>query len=913
MLMLALPFSLDAQETDSTSIDKLSLGYEQQVSLSGSSFSAVKVGTEVLQNSPEMDIMKALYGKMAGLNVYQGQGRPSDNHVSFNMHGHQPLVLVDGYPRDVNLLTTTEIESVTLLKDAVATALYGIRGANGVLLITTKRGGDHKLKVTAKYQFGLSTQFRSPEFADAYTYGNKLNEALKLDGLDARYTDRELLMFQSGQNPNTYPNVNWWDEVYRKTGTNHQLDLTFSGGNERFRYFTSIDYAHDMAMFDYRNEDNRYSTDPADVRLNIRTNLDVTITNSTWLKLGVLGRLQDVNSSRLVDPVYSSVYKTPSAAFPIRTESGILGGNKIYGANNPVGLLGSSGHYRVSYGTLLADMSLKQGLDFLTKGLSTTFSIAFDNSGNMYESSTREYRYMDMRARMLNDGTIVTDPIIYGKDSKTLEHPQGFSGLYLSSDFQAKVAYERVFGRHNVNAALIYNQQSYVADIRNNSKKRQSMLATAGYSYLDRYVLNAVVNHSGTAYLPKDDRYITYPAVSGAWILSKENFMKGVEFIDWLKISASYGLSGWDGNLSHELYRQGYGNTNAGSYYFGDNISSAWGQSEGDLPVENLTAEKSEKVTIGIDLAAFNNRLTFQATGYSERRSNILVTSSTSVSGIIGIGVGALNAGIYDYKGVDLSLGWKDRKGDFGYGLTGNMSLMTSEIINDNQAFQEYDYLYTKGNKVGQRYGLEALGFFRDQMEINDSPLHTFSVVRPGDIRYKDQNGDNRIDDKDMVKMFGTGSPTLYYGINLNLSYKRLELLADFQGVSGMTVNLRSSPLYAPLSNNGNISTTFLDRETSWTFENRATATMPRLTTLENANNYRNSSLWYRDASFLKLRNLQIAYTLPKSLLRLAEMKVYVQGTNLFSIDNIDFADPEQLGATYPALRSYWAGVKFNF
>lgn len=912
-LLFVLPVTTYALQPDSIHLDKLQIGYDLQVVPSKNSYSAVRISQDVTDNSPEVDVMKALYGKLPGLNIYQGSGRPSNNHVSFDMHGHAPLVLVDGYPRDINLLTTTEIESVTILKDATAAALYGIRGANGVILVTTKRGGNAELQITADYQFGLSTQFRSPKFADAYLYGKSLNAALEQDGLDARYSEQELQMFHTGKSPYSYPNVNWWDEIYNKTGTNHQLDLTFSGGSERFRYFTAVDYSHDMAMFRNRSRDTRYSTDPSDVRLNVRTNLDVYVTNSTELKLGIMGRLQEINSASDIDEIYSPIYRTPSTAFPVHSENGLWGGNDIYGRKNPVALSGASGHEKMIYGTLFADMSLKQNLDKLTKGLSATISIAFDNVGTMYENSSKEYRYTNMQASMLPDGTIVTDPIVYGKDSETLNHSQGFKGLYLTTDFQGKIAYERVFGKHDISAALIYDQQSYVTNGRNKSAKRQSVLGTVGYTFMDRYAINAVVNHSGTAYLPSGDRFITYPAVSAAWTVSEENFMKPIKFIDLLKVRASYGISGWDGNLSHELYRQGYGGNNAGYYYFGDNLSEYWGQSEDNLSVENLTAERSERVTAGIDLTALNNRLSFSVDGFFERRSNILVSSSTSVSNVIGIGTSMLNAGIHEYKGVDISVGWKDRIGNFGYGISGNIALLDSKIINDNQSYQEYDYLYRKGNKVGQRYGLEAIGFFRDQMEINDSPIQSFSTPHPGDIRYKDQNGDNRIDEKDIVKMYGTYNPSVYYGINLNLSYKRLELFADFQGMAGNTVSLLDSPLYSPLIDNGNISTTFLNRETPWTYENRHRATMPRLTTQDNSNNYRPSSLWYRDGSFLKLRNLQIAYTLPKSLLRIADLKVYVQGTNLFSIDNIDFANPEQLHATYPALRSYWAGVKFSF
>ena len=438
------------------------------------------------------------------------------------------------------------------------------------------------------------------------------------------------------------------------------------------------------------------------------------------------------------------------------------------------------------------------------------------------------------------------------------------------------------------------------------------MLVNATYTYDNRYSLNAVFNRSGSAYLPDGDKYSNYPAVSAAWIVSNEAFMEKVTPINLFKIRASYGLSGWDGNLSHELWRQSYGSGGAG-YNFGVNAGGQSGGSEGDLPVIGLVAEKSQKATFGFDLAAFDNRLNATVEGFYEKRSDILVSGANSTSGIIGITVGQVNEGIYKYKGLDASLSWNDKIGDFHYGIGASMSYLNTEVVNVNQAYQEYDYLYTKGNRIGQMYGLEAIGFFNSQQEINNSPQQTFSDVAPGDVKYKDQNGDNRIDEKDVVKMFGSSVPRFYFGFNLNFSYKRLELSADFQGMTGVTVSLLNSPLYSPLVSNGNISNTFLNEEISWTPENKTNATMPRLTTQENLNNYRANSLWYRDGSFLKLRNLLVAYTFPKSQTRFADLKVFVQGTNLFSLDNIHFADPEQLGIAYPSTRSYWAGIKLNF
>lgn len=908
--------SLNAQTAKTASemqlTDTLSIGYQMSTDTRTSSYSISGVNASAFEKSPYIDISKALYGKIAGLNVMQGTGASPDNISSLSIHGHTPLVLIDGFPRDISDITSLEIESCYVLKDAVAAALYGIRGANGVVIITTKRGTNDRLKVKMDYNFGVNTQFRSPEFADAYTYARSLNMALVNDGLPERYNAQELEAFRTGIYPYDYPDVDWWNETLNKTGFTHNLKLSFNGGNEKFRYYTVIDYYRDRSMLKKNTDDSRYDTSPTDTRLSIRTNLDVNITGSTYLKAGLVGKLQETRGTRYGrSNIFNPIYNTPSAAFPIRYEDGIFGGSSVYGAKNPVALLKEYGHIRHIYGTLLADLSLRQDLDALTKGLGTEISVSFDNIGGMYETSSKEYRYKNSYATITDDGTIMTTPSIYGTDSETLGHSQPFEKLLLRSDFQAKIDYDRTFGKHQVAGAIVYDMQSITRNGRNNSQKNQSILVNATYTYDNRYSLNAVFNHSGSSYLPDDDKFANYPAVSAAWTISNEEFMKQIKGISLLKIRASYGLSGWDGNLSHELWRQSYGASGT-SYYFVDGTASSGG-SEGTLPVVGLVAEKSEKATVAFDIAAFNSRLNATVEGFYEKRSDILVSGATSTSGIIGVTVGQVNEGIYKYKGFDASLNWNDKIGDLHYGIGATMSYLTSEIVNDNQAYQEYDYLYTKGNRVGQMYGLEAVGFFNSQQEINNSPQQTFSTVSPGDVKYKDQNGDNIIDDKDVVKMFGSSLPRCYFGFNVNLAYKRFELSADFQGMTGITVSMLNSPLYQPLVSNGNISQTFLNEEVCWTPDNKACATMPRLTTLDNPNNYRASSLWYRDGSFLKLRNLLVSYTFPKSRTHFADLKIFVQGTNLFSLDNIQFADPEQLGIAYPSTRSYWAGIKLNF
>lgn len=871
------------------------------------SFHHTRVNREAIYGSPHIDVAKALYGKAAGLNVYQGKGESSVNYSSLSLHGHAPLILVDGFIRDLTNITPAEIESITVLKDAASAALYGVRGANGVVLVKTKRGNQQGLKISASYQFGINTQFRSPEFANAYTYAQKVNSALTLDGLPTKYNDMALDAFKNNSYPYVYPNVNWWDQVYDKNAINHRLNLTFEGGSERFKYFTLIDYMHDTRFVKNISKDSRYDNKFTDTRLSIRGNIDAKITSTTNFNLGIVGKISEDNKP-LYEDFYDIIYRTPAAAFPVIHENGIYGGSTIYGEKNPYALIASTGNHRNTYAALLADAVLSQKLDVLAKGLSAELALSFDDFGKMYDKSIKTYRYQEM-VPSYDGGTLVVIPHIYGKDSETLDHSHGLMNVYLRTMFQGRLKYHLDMEKHHIDLAAIYDQQSYTASGRNKSTKRQSGIFSASYNYDNRYLIQGVVTHSGTAFLPKNHQFHTYPAVTAQWNISNERFMKQV-LVDKLQLYASYGLSGWDGNLSHELYLQNYGAGN--EYYFTSNVSKFGGMVEGKLPVEHLTVEKAQKITAGINTAFFNNRLDMNVEGFFERRSDILVPSS-STSGIIGVEVSSLNAGIQEYKGFDASLGWNDHIGKFNYSINANLSYVDSKIVKDNQAYQEYDYLYHKGNRVGQFYGLEAIRFFHDQIDINNSPQQTFSEVRPGDIKYKDQNGDNIINEKDKVKMFTSSIPRCYFGLNINMEYKGFEMNANFQGLTGKSVNLLASPIYKPLVNNGNISKYFIDHENTWSPEHAKDATMPRLTTLDNKNNYQASSMWFRDGSFIKLRDLTLAYTFRKALTHFADLKVYLQGTNLFSLDNIKFADPEQLDANYPVSKSYWMGIKMNF
>jgi len=871
----------------------------------------LKAGSSLFEKSPEADISNALYGQFSGLLVKNSSSTYDSNQaklkLSLRLHGQSPLILVDGLPRDVEDISGLEIDTVTILKDAAAAALYGVKGGNGVVMITTKRGKDSPLKVSGTYQYGMATMFRAPEFADAYTYGFMMNEARSLDGLPAKYNDAELLALYSGQYPYAYPNVNWWNEVYRNHGDNHRAQFTFQGGNKNFRYFAAVDYLKEDFLYKKATSDNRYNGNHYDNRLGIRANVDVNITNSTSMKIGVMARLAEFNQGYYSGRIESTLYTLPAAAFPVKQVDGTYGGTSLYGAVNPVAVMQENGQRQWSQTKVLADAMLRQDLGGLLKGLSLDLNVGFDYIGLLYERASKDWQYSELVSTVAAQGNqnyILSEQLYYGVNSKTVDFDHYFKNLQMRFELQGRANWAGDFGKNHLEAHLAYRMRSWILSGQNNSSKTQEYLGTVSYNWNQRILVDAVVNYSGTAYIPKNGkRFNWYPAISVAGVI-----LPGDPYI---KAYASAGMSGSDGDLEHELWRQSYVSGN--SYYFGGNGGTSYsGRTEGDMAAVTLAPELSKKATVGVDMKFFGGRLGLNADAFMEHRSNILISPS-NISGVIGVGVNDQSLGEQSYKGVDVGVNWNNRHGNFEYGLYANGGWLFTKVINDGQAFQLYDYLYRKGNPVGQKYGLEVIGIFQNQVEINNSPQQTFGEVRPGDLKYRDQNGDGVIDNQDRVKMFGSSTPLLQFGFGLHAGYKGFKFYADFQGVTGVTVDLLDSPLYQPLVNNGTISNTFLSREITWAPGREEYATMPRLTTQENNNNYRANSLWYRDGSFIKLRNIGMSYTFPKSLLRLCEATIFLRATNLFSLDNIQFADPEQLGAYYPSTRTFWAGLNMKF
>lgn len=875
------------------------------------------VYSDKLEKSSLNNPTESLYGQLAGLMVLQNGGEPWNRNPSLYMRGRGTmnnntiLVIVDGFERDLSSLALADVESVSVLKDGTALARYGQRGANGVMLVTTKRGESNTFKVDVSYDQGWNFPFREPEFLGSYDYARAVNQASILDGNAAVYSDQDLYGFQTNENSFLLPNVNWFDETFRDFGTTTNINTSFSGGGDNVKYFASVNYQNERGLFDNTNLDKRYDSQLKYDRFNFRTNFDINLTNTTKFIVNVAGNIDGrTEPGARVSGVMNALYSVPSAAFPVKTPSGEWGGTEFYD-NNPVALVSSTGVRQPNGRQIMADGQITQDLSGVLKGLSAEVALAYDNEVSYTESKIREFLYESLSfTRSLVTGAI-NDTIsnIYGSETD-LNYSDGFGDQIRHATLYGKVNYETSWNDSELNTSVMYHQDKRVRDGQYNTFLRQNALATASYGYKNRYFIDGVLSYSGNNFLPDGERFGFFPAISAGWIVNRESFLKDSKTIDYLKLRASWGMSGnniMPANLADQAFGSG------GGYYFNNNNNSFGGIREGRLASQGLTYENSIKTNIGIDLELFGG-LSMTVDAFYDKRENILVETNGAVPSLIGVNTAIENAGEVINKGIETSLLWKKEVGDFKYFIGGNFTFAKNEIIEMNEEFQPYDYLKETGNSIGQQFGLQTLGFFQNQADIDNSPQQLFSDVRPGDIKYKDQNNDGVIDNLDVVPLgYANAYPEIYYGLNFGYEMHGFGVDVLFQGIANQTLYLNTKSVFWPLRGNNTISNFAAN---SWTPETSQTATLPRLSLLENANNYRKNDIWLTRGDYLKLRRFEVYYNFPERLvskLKIKKAKIYGRGMNVFSFDAVRVTDPEATGVGYPTLASYHLGVKFEF
>lgn len=862
------------------------------------------------------NIANMLNGRIPGLVVQQwgcepGADSPAMNARGVNTYGSGTglFIVIDGFQSTeayFQQLTPQEIESITLLKDASATAIYGSKGANGVLLITTKRGTSDKIKINFSIQSGFQQPLRLPEFLGAYDYATLYNEALVNDGKSPFYTPMDLEAYKTGNDPIFHPDVDWYGTILRKAAPITNYNFTASGSNEYFRYFVLLNVLDDRSLYRKAGNVSDFSKNGTYTRYNFRTNIDVKLSKRLQGAITLGGTIEDKTNpgtSENTSGMFDLMSSIAPNAFPVYVSTGMYGGNSMY--SNPLGDLMQTGYTSYNGRSLQAIFQLKGDLGFITPGLSVNGAVGFNTYFKSYSKKSRQYaRYSVDRDNA--DEIIYTT---YGQNT-SLAGDESSSSQWRDYSLQASLNYNRTFnGLHNIDAIYLGSYNDYVVTGTDLSYKNIAMGGRVTYSYDKRYIGEFSFGYNGTENFPKGHRFGFFPAGSLGWILSNEAFLKGNPILNYLKLRASYGIVGNDniGGIRYmfDQYYDGYG------YHLGNSNNVQDGLVQGKLANPDVTWEKEKKFNVGFE-ATLVNKIDVSFDYFIQKRSNILSQPYRTVPDYLGISRPDINIGKVDNKGLETSIRYNGiGKKDLTYFVETSLWYAKNKVVYNAEAIQENEYLYGTGRIVGQPFVLEAIGFFKDEDDILKSPTQTFTDVRPGDIKYKDQNKDGKIDSNDYYPIGYTSMPQITLGLHGGITFKGFDMDIFFQGAANRTVYC-GGKYYHAFQNDGKISSIALGR---WTPETAETATYPRLSSENNLNNYQASSFWQKNGNFLKLRSLEIGYTLPFQLSRkinLEKVRIFANGTNLFSLDHMDgFTDPETMSG-YPALRIISFGLSIQ-
>ncbi|MBO7099926.1 MAG: SusC/RagA family TonB-linked outer membrane protein [Bacteroidaceae bacterium] len=932
-IFCGIPMVVNAQVTLSDKeSQKVDLGYGVEQSEFLTTAAATTITAEELRRTSAISLADALYGKLLGLTAIQNTGFKGEEGrgASFNIRGIQTtgetdiLILVDGYERPIDRLTVEEVESVTVLKDAAAVALYGHEGVNGVLLVKTKRGNkdgkfNFKAGVSHKFQFDPKTA----DMVSAYDYANALNTARLNDGLAKAYSDVELQKFLDNSDPFVYPNVDWKKEVFKNTAHETNAFLSFFGGTDKLQYYTQLDYTDARGLYKNPNQGD-WNSQLKYSKANIRANLDFEVTKSTRISTNILGILMETNGvpNLSSNDAWWHLYKVPALAYPIMTSPvtrndgadvvlpSVWGGSQTYGNFNLLAKSQGTGFMKTHQRQIWANITLEQDLDIITKGLKFYIGASYDNCSNTVENRSKGYQYgWNYYDPYSNYDNYLAAAIIGTKEDK-LRFENNVESQWRIATFNAGFKYGiQLRNGDNLSANANYNMKKEVRDGQNNTWYRANWQLAMHYDHANKLMADVVLAANGS------NR--SYPA---KWAFSPT---LGLGYIYANKPESNilnYGKVRFSGGIQHSDYVPEAGlwlarwSNSHGQFWYGNNFQNSWGAFLTQFPTSDFAQEKAYKVNLGTDLRLFKSLdVTFDL--FYQQRRNILVSAAQLNSDVVGIQSSYDDKGRVESMGLELGLRYA-KTFDNGLNVNANASFTTvkSKILEwiENPA---YPNLSVVGGPADAERGLIALGFFQSQDEIDNSPLQQFGQVKVGDIKYKDVNGDNVINENDFVAQdYGTSFPSLNYAFSFGLEYKGFGFNATFQGAGHQVKNLRYvDGVWGALSDNRNLSQEYYKN----CFDMAgAGALYPRLSTENVANNAQNSTIWYRNANWLKMRDIELYYKLPEKVikpLRMSAARVFVQGQNLLSFDNISAMDGENLNTGYPVMKGVNIGLSVQF
>lgn len=900
--------------------EQLSVGYGFQKR--GEVISSVaSVSEDVLSQISVSSPSYALYGLLPGLIVQEKaeiingtapnmfiRGRATYGNAS-----NVPIVLVDGFERELDDIVLNDIKSVNVLKDAAATAIYGMKGANGVILVETKRGAIGRPRFQVNVEQGFQSPTRIAEFTNSADYAHYYNQALNNDGLPLRYSAEQITGGSKG-NSVYYPDNQWQDMMIKSMVPTTKVNLSATGGSKLVKYYASLGYERHNGYFNYTKYMD-YNSNPASDRYSFRTNLDVTAIANLDIKFDISGQIEEKNlGNRDQSSVWNLIYKYPQNEFPAFLPDGSLGGTAAFPVN-PIGDMQRTGYRKTSTRAIQSSIRAEYHLQGALRGGSFGVNYAYDSRWNANEYWTKGFAVQEIVGQN-EDGSPILATV--GTDGKlSYRHNNNDDSQRRRENLEVFAKYNKHIAGHHLGAMFIYHQDQLNID-QNNPYNNQYWAGRFNYAYDAKYLAELVFSYSGSEAFAKKHRYEFYPAVALGWVMSKEDFMKDIKFIDFLKFRTSAGLSGnSDMGSDRFTYRQmtSYMDNN---YYFGENVKGYAGRKLGTLANPDLKAEKSFKYEFGVEAQLFNS-LYVAANYFFERRYDILTYQGGLLPALSGISYPNINAGVAHNQGIEIQLNY-NKEIDKDWTLFGNLNFLTytnkikamlETPLPDNSTYQ-----YHTGRGIGQELALIAEGIFQSEDEILKSPTQQFGVVRPGDIKYKDVNNDGIIDNYDRVYTNGSNLPTTELGLNIGAKYKDFDISAFFHAQLGSEIYLGDAEFIVwPFNNSSYRMSQWVADRIPWSVETASIANFPRLSTIENSNNYRRSTYWIVNGDRLRLRNLEIGYTLPSVIankLFMSSCRFYVRGTNLFTLDHIGFLDPVAMAGS-PMLRSYYVGCNIRF
>ena len=942
------------KEASAREIDEVVItgtGAQKKLTVTGA---ITNVDVDVLKANPSGSMANALAGNVPGILAMQTSGKPGSvsefwiRGISTFGASNSALVLVDGFERSLDEINVEDVESFSVLKDASATAIYGSKGANGVVLITTKHGKAGKINISAKAETFYNMLTQVPDFVDGYTYASMANEAKITRNLEPLYKADELEIFRLGLDPDLYPNVNWIDELLRKGSWSTRATLSMNGGGNTARYYVSGSYLDQQGMYKVDKALKDYNTNANFRRWNYRMNVDIDITKSTLLKVGVSGSLQKANDSGVgSDAIWTALMGYNAIMVPKLYSNGYVPayGNDNGDRFNPWVQATMTGYRENWKNNIQTNVTLEQKLDFITKGLRFVGRFGYDTENNNWINRRKWPEQWKAKRFRATDGTLDYDRVA---EERKMFQESGSDGLR-NEFFEAELHYSRGFKHHHLGGTLKYNQSSKIKTVglgddlkQGIARRNQGLAGRFTYNWNYRYFIDFNFGYTSSENFAAGHRFGFFPAISGAWNIAEESLIKKhLKWMNMFKIRYSYGKVGND-NLGNTRFpylydietmtkKDGDKTVDTGGYNFGDYTFDRYygGMRYSSLSSPNVTWEIATKHDLGIDFSFFNDKLSGSVDYFNEKREGIYMLREY-LPGIVGLESNpSANVGKVTSEGFDGHFTFRQKLGAVGLTIRSNITYSKNEIVDRDEENNYYWYKMQKGHRVNQARGLISLGLFKDYDDIRNSPVQDFDgyKVMPGDIKYKDVNGDGKIDGNDQVAIGATTKPNLIYGFGIAANWKGLDVNLHFQGAGKSTYFIDGSTVHmfklgdgwgnvlSEMANSNRWISADISGDPATENPN---AEYPRLSYGPNSNNYQQSTYWLRNGSYLRLKTVEVGYTLPTQLVNKVHfntVRIFFVGTNLLTWSAFKLWDPE-MGSTdgkrYPLSKNLSLGISVN-